>query len=364
MDIGIEASAACHSEPSGIPRYAAGLAQALATNFPDDHLTFLVKPSRWRKRRYLYNPAGLAVRICQGAWLPPPWSRPALVHGTNGWLPPWRGAARVVTVHDLAVFRFRDAWFAPEHFRKRRQQAYLRLRKEADLVIAPSRATRDDLIELFGFGAERIRVVHHGIDDHFRQDQPPEAAAALLAQHGLAPGFVLFVGRVSTRKNVSAMVEAFARSGAARDRELVLAGPAALGIEEIRARIAALGVDLRVRMLGFLPDESAVQALYRSAGALLFATHYEGFGLPILEAMACGLPVVAGSLGAAPEIAGGHAQLADPGDPQAIAAALDLALQLPAAQRAAAAAYAREFSWQKAARETRAVYQEALQLRR
>ncbi len=132
----------------------------------------------------------------------------------------------------------------------------------------------------------------------------------------------------------------------------------ALGGETVMEAVTRLGLESRVRLLGFCSD-AEIEALYRSAAALLFPTYYEGFGLPILEAMACGLPVVAGSLGAAPEVAAGHAEIADPMDVDDMAAALDRALDMGAARRAAAASHARGFSWEKSAQATRAAYAEA-----
>lgn len=356
MRIGIEVTTACLREPTGVAHYARFLSEALAATFPDDHLELLVRLSRWRRRAWLPNPAQLPVRSYHGPWLRSPWLRPDVVHGTEAWLPAWKEPAGVVTVHDLAALRVAEDWFAPAAFRARKQRAYEELRETADLVIAPSEVTRRDLLELFGYDPRRVRVIPHGIEERFRHDAAADPAVA--ARHGLAPGFVLFVGRVSTRKNVARMVEAFARSAAARGRMLALAGPMALGGETVMEAVTRLGLESRVRLLGFCSD-AEIEALYRSAAALLFPTYYEGFGLPILEAMACGLPVVAGSLGAAPEVAAGHAEIADPMDVDEIAAALDRALDMGAARRAAAASHARGFSWEKSAQATRAAYAEA-----
>jgi len=359
--IAVEATAACRPRRSGIGVYTVRLIEALLagpSRAAGDRLRVGYRLSRWRERRLRFLPPQAPPFWIQEPLLPPlpPFD---VVHGTDGRVPHWRGVARVATVHDIGPLLFED--FSSLRFRERVRSFLHRLTTHCHVIIADSEATRQDFLRLFDFPPERLAVVHLGVEGAFRP-LTPDQAAPVLQHYGLNPGYLFFAGDISRRKNIRRLIEGYAASAAGRKRPLVLAGSLSFGGEELLSVIPAMGLEERVRLLGFVPD-AHLPALYAGAGAFLFPTRYEGFGMPVLEAMACGVPVVAGTRGSVPEIAGGHAVLVDPDDPLAIAAGIEGALALPPEALEAARHHASAFTWQRCAERTRAVYEQALALR-
>ncbi len=239
----------------------------------------------------------------------------------------------VVTVHDLAVLRH------PETFnqwtRRYSRLCVPRVARSARLLIAVSEHTKRELVEVLGTPEERIRVVPNGVAEVFGPDGPAE------------PGdYVLAVGTLEPRKNLARLAEATRRLGV----ELRIAGGGGWG----RVELGGTGV----RVLGRVPDEELAR-LYRGARCLAYPSLYEGFGIPIVEAMACGAPVVTSRGGATEEVAGGAAVLVDPLDPAAIAAGIEEAAARREQLVPAGLARARDFSWAETARRTADVYREA-----
>jgi glycosyltransferase involved in cell wall biosynthesis len=234
----------------------------------------------------------------------------------------------VMTMHDLAVLRF------PETF-NRWTRTYSRLllprvARAAARVIAVSEFTAGDAVELLGVDPDRVHVIPHGVDAPFTPAGP--------ARDG---DYVLAVGTVEPRKNLERVAAAARRAGV----ELRVAGAPGWG-------------DVRVESLGYVDDERLAE-LYRGAACLVYPTLYEGFGLPVLEAMACGTPVVTSTGSAPAQVADGAAVLVDPLDVEAIAAGIDEAIRRRDELRAAGIERARSYSWAAAAKATAAVYREA-----
>ncbi len=354
MRIFVDATAACRPVRTGIARYTIRLVQglqALAAAGNGDELRLALRLSRWKERGLCFRPPGLPVQwVAEPLW--PLFVRADVVHGTDARVPAWRGVARIATVHDAALFLFPH--HASQRFRRRMERQWSRTAAVADALIADSEASRQDFARLFGYPLARIHRVALAIDPAYRP-QPAQVVEPVLARYGVQRPYLLYLGELARRKNFENQVRGYAASPLQRDLQLVLAGPASLGSEVLDGLVRQLGLQGRVRRLGFVPDED-LPALYTGGAAFLFATDYEGFGMPVLEAMACGTPVVGGNRGAVPETAGGHAALADPQQPDAIAAAIAAAVAFTPAQREAARAHAAAFTWERCVRETRAVY--------
>jgi len=272
-----------------------------------------------------------------------------VIHATGMAVPP-HSAPLVVTVHDLA-FLYEPAHSTPRGLRFFHRSIEL-ARRDADLVIAPSRATIDDCL-VYGFDPDKLRLVPWGIDPISATD---EEVASVRGRFGLSRPYVLWTGTIEPRKNLPTLLEAFGRLGRA-GVDLVLAGPAGWN-EDLEPLVAP--VRERVRTLGFLGPRE-LRALYAGADVFCFPSTREGFGLPVLEAMAQGTPVVTSSLTATAEVAGDAALLVDPLDAEALADALAAVLDDPTlASRLGAEGRARaaDQTWARTAERLAAVYLE------
>lgn len=200
--------------------------------------------------------------------------------------------------------------------------------RSAGALITHTEIGREDCI-MMGARPESITVIPHGVDAYLRP-APEEAKRALKARLGLTRPYVLFLGGITPLKNIGNLLRGFARLAQSHDVDLVLAGFKRWSFESELAPIAELGLQDRVKYVGYVPDED-LAALYSGAECLALPSWYEGFGIPIVEAMSCGTPVVTSSgRHAAPEVAGGAAVLVDPADPASIAAGLGRVLDDPA----------------------------------
>ena len=246
-------------------------------------------------------------------------ARVDVLHCTTFRAPVSPRAPLVVTVHDLAVLRHSDAF--PRWHRTTGALALRAGVRGADAIVAVSAFTRDELVGLLGVPVERIRVVPNGVDAVFRPDGP-----------SVEGDYVLAVGTLEPRKNLAAAVEAARVAGV----ELRVAGAAGWG------GIAAEG------WVGE-PSDEELAALMRGARCLVYPSLYEGFGIPVLEAMACGTPVVTSRGGATEEVAGGAAVLVDPRDPASIAAGIEEAGRRRDALVELGHARASMFTWRRSA---------------
>ena len=270
--------------------------------------------------------------------------RPAVTHFQHV-VAPGAPTPAVVTIHDLSFERdptlmgFRDRFF----FRTMVPRSVRR----ANRVLAVSQQTKRDLIERYGLDERKIAVTPNGVDETFRPSGPSRDGAP----------YLLFVGGLQPRKDPLAAIEAL--SLADSDLRLVLVGPDKGAADDARRMVARLGLTDRVEFTGHV-EKPELAALYRGAEALVFPSRYEGFGLPVVEAMASGTPVVATSAGAIPEVAGEAAVLVEPGDPVALAGGIERALADRERLVRAGLERARLYSWTETARQTLAVYRELL----
>jgi glycosyltransferase involved in cell wall biosynthesis len=231
-------------------------------------------------------------------------------------------------------------------------------------VIAISEATRRDLVEHLGVPAERIDVVHHGVDhERFSPLSAPGERELLQKDLGISGPYLLYLGAGDVRKNLPLFVRAFARSGVASDVSLVFAGPLSKRERQrILSEASVGGVAGRVKLLGYT-DEKYVAPLYRQCLAHVFPSSYEGFGLTILEAMACGAPTLTTALSSLGEIAGDAALTLEQLELEPFARELTRLVsdgELRAELRRRGSAHAQAFTWERCAAQTLGCYQRAL----
>jgi glycosyltransferase involved in cell wall biosynthesis len=354
----IDASGAARMHGTGVAVYIEELARSLASEAPGDEFILYYRFSRIRDRRLFLREPGpnfttafppLSILLTRGV---------DVSHGPDARLL-GQGRARIATVHD--VFSLVSDRWADAKFRRKKAYRYAQVARKADLIICDSNSTASDFAELFPVARERLRVVPLGVSPSFHPGAPQESEQ-VLSRLGVTRPYLLHVGSVARRKNLVRMIEAFdSISGAHPDIRLILAGRLSYGHEEVLKRVSGSESASRVLFPGYVARED-LPALYGAAEALIFPSLYEGFGLPALEAMACGTPVVASSSSSLPEVVGEAGLLFDPGNSRDIAAAIDRVLcdaGLRERLSSAGPARAAEFSWRRTARETLAVYREA-----
>jgi glycosyltransferase involved in cell wall biosynthesis len=357
--------------PGGIGRYTAKLVTLLPRLFPGDEV---VAFTAWHPRREIEAAAPGAIRLAlprpalyeawhnldapRLGWLSSRLRDVDVVHAPSAAVPPRGKRPLVVTIHDVAPVLFPETF--PRHGRWFHARGLAAAARRADLVITVSQAACAEILAHSAIAADRMRVVPNGVDHVIATGA--EVAATVDRYHLAGVPYVLWVGTHEPRKDVSTLVQAFARAEGLGDHRLVLAGPAGWLTGDLfsPAVVAALGD--RLQLLGHL-DATELRALYAGATVFALPSRHEGFGLPVLEAMVQGTPVLCSDIAALREVAGGAARLVPPGDVDGWARALSELVGGAAAREALAAAgraRAAPFSWERTVRETRAVYVEAL----
>jgi glycosyltransferase involved in cell wall biosynthesis len=276
-------------------------------------------------------------------------------------IPPHRPACRsVITVHDLAFLLY-------PHFLTKESARYYGHIDQAvrwtDHIIAVSESTKRDTIQHLGVPEEKITVVYEAANPIFRPLDRQDAHAEVRNRHGVDGPYVLFVSTIEPRKNVPSLVRAIHQLMGCykEDVRLVLAGGRGWLFEDAFAVVEELKLDGRVHFLGRVSSEDLLY-LYNAAEMLAHPAFYEGFGLPPLEAMACGLPVIVANVASLPEVVGDAGLLIDPHDVDELTVAMWRLLndgELRQELRAKGLAQAGRFSWERAARETMAIYEQA-----
>lgn len=375
MRIGIDFTSAIQQR-AGIGRYTRELVRALA-DLDDVNDYVLLQASRGAKEPIGAWSDNFHVRSLPltDHWLAILWHRLRLpipvetcigridiFHSPDFVLPPvWR-AHTVLTVHDLSFLT------TPETFdpalRDYLSRSVPRAVGHADHILADSQSTKKDLVTHLNADPGRIAVAYPGVDPRFRPLEEP-AITAIRNRYRLTQPFILSVGTLQPRKNYSTLIEAYShlhRNAAGRivPPLLVIAGNKGWLYQEIFQTVERLGLDDQVRFLGFVPDED-LPALYNAAEVFALPSLYEGFGLPVLEALACGTPVVTSNVSSLPEVAGDAALLVSPHDVEGLTQALYRALTDPELRtrlRERGLTQARKFTWQQTAETVLGIYRQ------
>lgn len=341
MTIALDATYSAGAELTGVGVYSRELLWGLARAHRDERFLLCYRPHRLLRSFESSLPHGAGRRVLLEGWTP----RSADVfHGLNQRLPKARMRRAVATFHDLFVL---TGDYSTEDFKRRFAAQARDAAKRADLIVAVSAYTARQVEELLAVERSRIRVVPHGVH------APNEAPA------GDRDKVILHVGAIQRRKNLVRLVEAFERIPAGW--RLVLAGSAGFGAGEIFDRIARSPRRDDIVLPGYVEAQELTR-LYARAAVFAFPSLDEGFGMPVLEAMAWGLPVVTSTRSALPEAAGDAAVLVDPTSVDEIAHGLKTVIDQPAlalmlSERGRARA--REYTWERTVERTWKVYSEA-----
>jgi len=285
-----------------------------------------------------------------------------LYHGPTNFLPPRKPCPFVVTLHDMFFFRNPDRTFL---LRSLYWRHYIRTTwKLADLILTVSEFSKREIMRYLPVPEEKIRVIYNGVNDRFFQNTPDILRREVRIEYGLDRPYILFFGRLDPDKNPEGLIRAFAmlaQSGKAGDCILAIAGIEDFHSERLPRIAKECLVDDRVRFLGYIKEEHLVP-LYQEAKVLCYPSFNEGFGLPPLEAMAAGTPVVTSNISSLPEVVGDAGIQVDPSSPRDIARGLEEALDPVRASelREAGRERAKTFTWDKTTQLTLQAYRDVL----
>jgi glycosyltransferase involved in cell wall biosynthesis len=342
------------SQRTGIGRYTDRLLRAMRSLEPRHDY----RPMQWGRdpvmrldRRLRWQQLGLPRRA-QAAGVD-------VLHVTGFDAPGWKPCPVVLTVHDLIGALFPQNLPAAARWYWSKWLPFTV--RFADAIIADSQATKTDILRLLPETSVDVHVIYLGVDEDFKP-QPQHRIEAVREAHDLAEDYFLFVGTLEPRKGIDTLIDAFARVAGPAFPDLVLVGKRGWHWKPMLRQIEDYQLQGRVHVLDYVREED-LPGLYSGAIALTLPSRYEGFGLPVLEAMACGTPVVCTNAASLPEVAGDAAVLVPPNEPDALADALDaLVRDRSMAQDLAARgqAHAQRFRWEETARQTLHVYKSLL----
>jgi len=363
MRIGVDASPLTRNR-AGIGTYVAHLLTALVRIAPD-HEFFLYSPHPLPEKERVFFGAQPHVRIVH---CPPMlmslrarWDRIDLFHGLNFKLRGWGRFGGVVTIYDLSLDRLpqpsRKLFGQRRSFRRTRRTAL-----RASRVVAISAHSAKDIVELYGVPRERIALVFPAVNREFYPVNDPLIVEQVRTRYGIRrEGFLLSGGGSEPRKNIARLVEAFGRTSRLRETmNLVVVGGMDRVADAVREAVRHAGLGEAVIFPGHVPLED-LRVLYSACALFVFPSLYEGFGMPVLEAMACGAPVVSSNAASLPEVVGDAALLVDPIDVKGFAEAITRMVEnvkLREDLRRRGALRVKAFSWDQSARDLLRVYQE------
>jgi glycosyltransferase involved in cell wall biosynthesis len=289
-----------------------------------------------------------------------------LFHAPHYVLPPLTPCRSVVTIHDCIHLRFPQYLPSKVGYAYARAQMWMATHKAAR-VMTVSEASKRDILRYFRVPESRIDVIYNAIDERFWLEPDADEIARVRERYRLTGPFVLYAGNIKPHKNLERLIEAFTlmrqHSPGLKDVQLLIIGDEISKYASLRRAVHRYKLHKHVRFFGFVSDQT-LAALYRLADVFVFPSLYEGFGLPPLEAMASGTPVIASNVSSLPEVVGDAALMIDPYEPGAIADAMRQVLTdsaLRADLRSRGLARAREFSWERSIKRVREIYEEVMQ---
>jgi glycosyltransferase involved in cell wall biosynthesis len=354
---------------TGVGHYTDALAEGLARAHPDNQY-ILLAPIEFD---FDYNgdrPKNLNKQIIPVRSLFRKWwlvGLPSLLtiyqvevfHGTNYCVPVIAPCPTIVTIHDMSLFTQSHTHEAA-HVKRGRRRIPIMARR-ANMIIAPSEWTRREIVEQLRVRPEKIRVIYEAARQGMKPS-PPHLCQSVLDKHNIRCPYLLFVGTIEPRKNLLTLIRAYDEllRTTTRRPQLVLCGGRGWLYDEIFRLVEDLKLQDQVRFTGYVEDAD-LPALYSAAEAFVYPSFYEGFGLPPLEAMACGAPVITSDISSLPEVVGKAGLTHAPNDARALTEAMAKLLGDETARehfRREGLKQAAKFSWERAARETQSVYDE------
>lgn len=367
--IGIDATGVC-GMMFGVQHYAARIIENVLPLAPAYDFTLFCRKQIPAAFRALHSRIKFPIapfsnrKFCEQFWLSYKMvgTDLSMFHAMYG-CPLYCPVPTVMTVHDCFTLRFPERY--PAWFRLFTRIGVNRPARKARAIITPSKASKEDIVNLLGIAPEKITVVPHGVDFDTFTRASEQRKEEVRERYGLSKPFLLHLGGFSPIKNTLRIIEAFAavcNETALRDVLLVFAGAKTWSWEENEAAVRRLGLQDRVVFTGYFP-QTDLPALYGAAQALVYPSLIEGFGMPLLEAFACGTPVITSNRSALAEIAGNAAMLVNPESVDELAGAISLMFSNPQARRevqARGSARVASFTWGEAAQRTLAVYERVL----
>ncbi|HAR55046.1 TPA: hypothetical protein DCR79_02035 [Patescibacteria group bacterium] len=371
--IGIDARMFGTAEAVGIGQYTEELVRHLLKHDHENTYSVFVSPKAWVNFPiYAPNLNKIQVVFPHYSWAEQIWyplilrkAKLDLIHYTNFNSPVfWRQIPSVVTIHDLTLWRFsgrtQKSWWHKLAYRLVIRQAC----KNARAIIAITEATKRDIVQLLGIDPAKITVIYEAVADRYKPINDTDKIEEFKRKFNIARPYILYVGQWRQHKNIVRLIRAFylLKRRYGLDYQLVLAGKIDQKAPEVLATIQQLGLKSDVILTGYIPDVD-LPYLYNGAEMFVFPSLYEGFGLPPLEAMACGTPVVASSASCMPEVLGKAAEYFDPLSVEAMARALanvSKNYSLKQQLKTAGLHQAKQYSFDQMAERTLAVYRQAL----
>ena len=332
---------------TGVGHYTAELARNLAVVAPSDSFT-LISPGGLLKKRWWS--LGLPLHLLRNSF--------DLFHGTNYEVPLWSRRPTVVTIHDLSLLLHSEVH--EEYLVRRARWRLPLMAKSASKIITPSTSVKNEVCETFGIDSEKVTVTPEAPRPVFKRRE----ATDVLKRFGIDRWFILFVGTIEPRKNLRRLVEAFDQllRTTSLSPKLVIAGGQGWLMDDFVSLMKQKRLEDRVCLTGYLQDEDLC-GLYSTCAAFVYPSLYEGFGLPPLEAMACGAPVITSRISSLMETVGDAARLVEPNDVDDIARAMTEMLNDEKVREHYAEAgrtHVKKFSWEQTALKTLNVYHELL----